>query len=214
MRYDAVFFDFDGTVADTLQNITDAVNHTMLHFGMQAFSAETLKGHLGWGVDYLMRTLVPSISEAEIKEILKYYRPYYAQHATENVFPYPGTLPMMERLRREGMKLAIVSNKPDSAMQPVAKQYFHSQVSLAIGEVPGIVRKPAPDMLIYTADQLQVELSRCVYVGDTEVDLQTARNTGIDCVCVTWGFRTREELLRAGADRIAENMEELIQLIT
>ena len=213
MKYAAVFFDFDGTVADTLRNITNAVNHTMRHFGRQEFSAETLKSHLGWGVDYLMRHLIPTISEDEVKEILRYYRVYYAQHATEDVCPYPEILPMLEELHRRGLPLAIVSNKPDSAMQPVAKKYFSDYISLAIGEVPGIARKPAPDMLVYTAKELGVDLSRCLYVGDTEVDIETARNTGIDCVCVTWGFRTREELLRAGADVIVDSTEELLALL-
>lgn len=214
MNYDAVFFDLDGTVADTLQNITDALNHTMRHFGRREFAARTVKPHLGWGVDYLMRKLSPDLTEEEVKAMLRHYRPYYAAHTTDNVHPYPGILPLMERLQRAGLKLAIISNKPDAAVQPFAEGAFHGLISFAMGELQGIARKPAPDMLIFAAEKLGVELSRCLYVGDTEVDIQTAKNTGIDCVCVTWGFRTREELLRAGAEQIVDNTEELIQTIT
>ncbi len=213
MRYEAVFFDLDGTVIDTLQNITDAINHTMRHFGLRTFSREELKPHLGWGVDYLMRKLIPDLSEAQIARILDYYRPYYAEHTTENTPLYPGILPMMQRLRQEGLPLALISNKPDSAVQPLMDLYFRDLLSFTIGERPGIARKPAPDMLRLAAETLHVELSRCLYVGDTEVDIQTAENTGIDCICVTWGFRSREALVRAGAVRIADSTEELLRLI-
>ena len=213
MRYSAILFDLDGTVADTLQNITDAVNHTMRHFGRHEFAAETLKPHLGWGVDYLMRKLSPGISEEQIAEILRYYRPYYALHTTEKVVPYPGVMQLLERLHDAGCPLAIVSNKPDSAVQPLMERYFRGPVSLAVGELPGVARKPEPDMLVHTAAALNVELSRCLYVGDTEVDIQTAANTGIDCVCVTWGFRTREELLAAGARHIVSSPEELLRFL-
>ena len=213
MRYDAVFFDLDGTVADTLQNITDALNHTMRCFGRREFAQEAVKPNLGWGVDYLVRKLSPDIPEEEIEEILRHYRPYYAEHTTDNVRPYPGILPLMEQLQRAGLKLALISNKPDAAVQPLMERYFRGLLDYAVGEQAGVARKPAPDMLEIAADKLGVELSRCLYVSDTEVDLQTARNTGIDCVCVTWGFRTREELLRAGADQIIDAPEELLPLI-
>lgn len=213
MKYAAVFFDLDGTVADTLQNITDALNHTMRHFGRKEFAPGTVKPHLGYGVDYLMGKLFPGIAQEEIDEIQRYYRPYYAQHTTDNVVPYPGIVPMMERLQREGLKLAIISNKPDSAVQPYAESMFRGVISLAMGEIAGITRKPAPDMLACAANRLSVKLSDCLYVGDTEVDVQTARNTGIDCICVTWGFRTREELVRAGAVQIVDTVDELLRRI-
>ena len=213
MRYSAVLFDLDGTVVDTLQNITDAVNHTMRHFGRREFSPAILKPHLGWGVDHLMRKLSPEISEEQIKEILSFYRPYYAKHTTDKVFPYPGIMPMLEQLHRAGLPLAIVSNKPASAVQPLMERWFRGLISLAIGERSDLARKPEPDMLAYAAQALNTELSRCLYVGDTEVDIRTARNTGIDCICVTWGFRTREELTLAGAERIVDSPEELSSLI-
>ena len=213
-NYHAVFFDLDGTVVDTLQNITGVVNHTMRHFGLPTFSPELVKPHLGWGVDHLMRQLLPELSEAKIGEILAYYRPYYALHTTDDAAPYPGILPMLERLRQAGLTLAIISNKPDAAVQPLARRYFPGLISLSVGELPNIPRKPAPDMLLRAAQQLDVELSRCLYVGDTEVDIQTARNTGVDCLCVTWGFRTKEQLLRAGASQIVDSPEALVRQIS
>ena len=213
MKYAAVFFDLDGTVADTLQNITNALNHTTHHFGRKEFEPGTVKPLLGNGVDYLMRRLFPEITAAELEELLGFYRPYYAQHTTDGVVPYAGILPMMERLQRSGLKLAIISNKPDAAVQPFAAGVFRGVISYAVGELSGIARKPAPDMLVYAANKLGLELSDCVYVGDTEVDIQTAQNAGIDCICVTWGFRTREELLRAGAVRLADSPEELLRIL-
>ena len=207
MKYDAVFFDLDGTVADTLQNITDALNHTMRHFGRREFAPETVKPHLGWGVDYLLRKLSPDLSEAEVGELLRYYRPWYAQHTTDNVLPYPGILPMMERLRDAGLKLAVISNKPDAAVQPLMELHFRGLLRYSVGEQAGVARKPAPDMLIRAAELLEVDLSRCLYVGDTEVDIETARNAGIDCLCVTWGFRTRQQLEAAGARAITDRPE-------
>jgi phosphoglycolate phosphatase len=213
MKYDAVFFDLDGTVADTLQNITDALNHTMRHFGRREFAPETVKPHLGWGVDYLMRKLSPEIPEAELDAMLRHYRPYYAAHTTDKVVPYDGILPMMEELRRAGLRLAVISNKPDAAVQPLMERYFRGLLGYSIGEQAGIARKPAPDMLALAAEALKVELSRCLYVGDTEVDIQTARNAGIDCLCVTWGFRSRQQLEAAGAKAITDRPEGIVSYV-
>ena len=213
MRYEAVFFDLDGTVIDTLQNITDAINHTMRHFGLRTFSGEELKPHLGWGVDYLMRKLIPDLSEAQIAQILEYYRPYYAKHTTENTPLYPGILPMMRRLKQQGLPLALISNKPDSAVQPLMDLYFRDLLSFTIGEQPGIARKPAPDMLRLAAETLNVELSRCLYVGDTEVDIQTAENMDVPCISVAWGSRSEDFLRNHGAKEIIRKTAELTTVI-
>ena len=120
---------------------------------------------------------------------------------------------MMARLKAEGLPLAILSNKPDAAVQPLVERYFSDLVSLAVGELEGVRRKPHPDMVEAAARQLNVPLSRCLYVGDTEVDIDTAKNAGIDCACVTWGFRTRDQLRRAGATVIVDTPEELEEII-
>ena len=213
MKYSAILFDLDGTVADTLHNITAAVNHTMEHFGMKPFSPARLRPHLGWGVDYLLAALMPELTDQQLREIMAYYRPYYASHTTDQVVPYPGIHDTLLRLRKAGLKLAIISNKPDAALQPIVAAFFRDTISLSMGEVHDVPRKPAPDMLIQAARKLEVPLEGCLYVGDTQVDIQTAENTGIDCLCVTWGFRTRQELEAAGAKHIADSPEDLLDFV-
>ena len=209
MKYSAIFFDLDGTVVDSLQDIVDAVNHTMDRFGLPRHTPDALKPHLGWGVGHLMRAILPDFSQTRVDEVLDHYRPYYARHAGDKSRPFDGILPMMERLKDDGLLLAILSNKPDAAVQPLARQYFSGLVSLAVGELEGVRRKPHPDMVEAAARQLNVPLKRCLYVGDTEVDIDTAKNAGIECACVTWGFRTREQLKKAGATIIVDTPEEL-----
>ena len=210
MKYDAVFFDLDGTVVDTLQDIADAVNHAMRHFALPEFTPQQLKPKLGWGVDTLMKSILPAdMTDDERAGIVAFYRPYYAVHSGDKSRPFDGILPMMDRLRAVGLKLAILSNKPDDAVQPIARRFFTGIVELAVGERSDVRRKPAPDMLKAAAEAMGVDLKRCLYVGDTEVDIETARNAGIDCVCVTWGFRNREELMRAGATVIVDTPEAL-----
>ena len=120
---------------------------------------------------------------------------------------------MLERLKADGLALAILSNKPDAAVQPLARAYFSGLVDLSAGEREGVRRKPEPDMLRLAADALGVPLCRCLYVGDSEVDVDTAANAGIDCVCVSWGFRSRRQLLEAGAGAIIDTPWELVGIV-
>ena len=212
MKYDAIFFDLDGTVIDSLQDIADAVNHTMCHFGLKQWTAEALKPHLGWGVGTLMKRILPEATEARREEILAFYRPYYAVHAGDKSRPFEGVVPMLERLHGDGLPLAILSNKPDAAVQPLARTWFAGLMDLVAGETEAVRRKPEPDMLQAAADALGVDLARCLYVGDSEVDIDTARNAGIDCVCVSWGFRSREQLRAAGAGVIIDTPWELVEI--
>ena len=213
MKYDAIFFDLDGTVVDSLQDIVAVVNHTMRHFNLPERTTDALVPHLGWGVGNLIRKILPGLSEARTEEILAHYRAYYALHAGDQSRPFEGILPMMARLKADGLVLALLSNKPDAAVQPLVERYFSGLVSLAVGELEGVRRKPHPDMVEAAARQLNVPLSRCLYVGDTEVDIDTAKNAGIDCACVTWGFRTRDQLRRAGATVIVDTPEALAEYI-
>ncbi len=213
MNYDAILFDLDGTVIDSLQDIVDAVNYTMRHFGLPECDAGTLKPHLGWGVGTLMKRWLPHLTDAQRDEVLAFYKPYYAAHAGDKSRPFPGIDDMLRRLRADGLALAIVSNKPDAAVRLLARDWFSDTIGLAVGEVEGVRRKPHPDMLQGAADRLGVRLDRCLYVGDSEVDIETARNANIDCVCVSWGFRTRQQLAQAGARVIIDDPEELTAFV-
>ena len=213
MKYDAIFFDLDGTVADSLQDIVDAINHTMRHFHLPEHTTGQLRPKLGWGVGHVMQTLFPDASEARIQELLAHYKPYYAEHAADKTKPFDGIPETLRRLRDMGLPLAIISNKPDSAVRPIARRFFEDLVDLSVGELDGVRRKPSPDMLQSAADRLGVALQRCLYVGDTQVDIDTGINAGIDCVCVTWGFRTREELVQAGAQYIIDRPEQLVEFV-
>ena len=214
MRYDAILFDFDGTVADSLPDIVYSLNVAMRQYGLPEYEEATVAPMLGYGAHVLMRKAVPAGTPEETAEALyRAYVSYYAEHANDRTVPYPGILPMMRRLREDGLKLAVISNKPDAAVQPGAAKLFPGLLSLAVGERPEVRRKPWPDMVETAARDLGVELTRCLYVGDTEVDVDTARNAGIDCVCVTWGFRTREELKAAGGTVIIDSPEELVSFV-
>ena len=142
MRYDAVFFDLDGTVVDSLQDIVDAVNHTMRHFRLPEHTPDALKPHLGWGVGHLMRAILPDRTEAQVSAALDHYRPYYAAHAGDQSRPFDGILPMLRRLKGAGLVLAILSNKPDAAVQPLARRFFADVISLAVGELETCAPSP------------------------------------------------------------------------
>ncbi len=214
MKYDAILFDMDGTVVDSLADITHAVNHAMQHFGLPERSSAEVMASLGNGARYLLHAFLPADTpEGLLDEMLAYYQPYYAAHTGDRTRPYDGILPMMERLRAMGLRLAIISNKPDAAVQPLVRTYFAELVALAVGERPGVRRKPAPDMIDAAAAEMGVDKSRCLYVGDSEVDVETARSAGIGCISVTWGFRSRAQLLQAGAETIIDRPDELPELV-
>lgn len=214
MKYDAILFDYDGTVADSLPDIVCSLNVALRQYGLPEHEAEAVMPMLGNGAQVLMEKSTPAGTPDELKAALhKAYVTYYAAHANDHTVPFPGILPMLRRLRERGLKLAVISNKPDAVVQPGAAKLFPGLLSLAVGERPEVRRKPWPDMVDSAARALGVSLERCLYVGDTEVDIETARNAGIDCVCVTWGFRSREELKAAGGTVIIDRPETLADYI-
>ena len=210
MRYKAVLFDMDGTVLDTLGDLTNAVNHVLALYGMPERTLREVAGFLGNGAAYLLSRAIPEGTTEETRaEMLKVYQPWYDSHCAILTAPYPGILPLMEALRDAGVKQAVISNKQDSAVRRLAEEHFPGLLEVAVGESATVRRKPNPDAVLAALREMDVAREDAVYIGDTEVDLRTAENAGLACAAVGWGFRTEEQLLAAGAGRVFHSAEEL-----
>ena len=210
MRYKAVLFDMDGTVLNTVGDLTAAVNHTLGVFGMPERSEDEIKSFLGNGAKRLLTLSAPEgTSETQIDTMLLDYMPYYNAHCKELTAPYDGIIPLIEALKEAGARIAVISNKQDEAVKPLAEEFFPGLLEFAIGESASVRRKPNPDSVLAAAEFFGTELSQTIYIGDTEVDIQTAKNAGMDCAAVCWGFRSEQELIEAGAQMLFKTPAEL-----
>ena len=215
MQYRYVFFDMDGTLLDTLDDLRDSVNTVLSRYGLAPISRYEAAHFLGNGAKHLVHcSLKEQVTPEQEEEILEEYKAWYQDHCRIKTAPYPGVMDLLARLKAAGCRMAVVSNKPDPAVRELNEFFFGGLIETAIGEKTGIRRKPAPDTLLEAMRLLEADRKECVYIGDTEVDLQTAENAGLNCICVAWGFRSIEELQAAGADAIVGNAEELEELIT
>lgn len=214
MKYKAIIWDLDGTLLDTLQDLTDAVNHSLEKYGLPVRTKEEIRAIVGRGIRHLVENAVPAGTDpATTDTVFGEFCTYYAAHSADTTAPYGGIPAMLAVLSRAGIKMAIVSNKADFAVQDLAKKYFGEEITLAVGAREDMPKKPAPDMVEYALSRLGVSKSEAAYVGDSEVDVLTARNTGMDCLAVCWGFRSPETLRDAGAERIFSTPEELMDAI-
>lgn len=204
-----VIFDLDGTLLDTLEDLHAAVNHTMAQFGCPPRTLEEVRRFVGNGVDQLVRLSLPGTDrDPSLDEVIAAYRSYYNAHCREKTGPYAGIPEALSALAAE-YPLAVVSNKPDAAVKPLCREYFGS--IFALGERQETPRKPAPEMLWQAMAAIGVET--CIYVGDSEVDILTAKNAGVPCLSVTWGFRDEEDLRSAGAQFYCRTPADLPQVL-
>lgn len=202
-----IIFDLDGTLLDSLQDLCNAVNHTLAQFGYPLRTLEEVRTFVGTGARNLVRYSLPAGSTEEtVDTVLAAYQVYYAQHSTDLTRPYPGILEALEEIRKD-YPIAVASNKPDIAVKPLCKQFFGD--IYAVGETADCPRKPAPDMILRTMERLGCDA--CVYVGDSEVDVITAKAAGVPCLSVLWGFRDKPCLERAGAEHFCDNAASLPQ---
>lgn len=216
LRYDAIIFDLDGTLLDTLDDLMNAVNYALTEMGFFTRSREEVQAFVGNGVAKLMERAVPyGTSPEDVARALDIFKAYYALHSRDKTAPYPGILETLEALRAKGCRLAVVSNKFDAAVKALAEDFFPGLMDLAAGEneAGGVPKKPDATMVLQTLAALGVAPDRAVYVGDSDVDLQTAKNAGLPCISVTWGFRDREFLLAHGADTLIDRPGELLERI-
>lgn len=203
MKY-GILFDLDGTLLDTLEDLTDATNYALAQFGCPERSLDYIRSVIGNGALRQITLALPQENAPDPQEVLKVYKAYYNTHCNVKTRPYPGIPEALAELAKK-YPVGIVTNKPHSAAAPLCQAHFPG--IYALGEAPGCARKPAPDMVRKAMADLGVD--RCVYVGDSEVDILTASNAAVPCLTVTWGLRTRQQLEAAGAQHFCDDAKDL-----
>ena len=218
-----IIFDLDGTLMNTLDDLHDSVSYALRQAGLAPNPKQDTRRYLGNGVRNLVNRSVeqacPTADEALKERVFEIFRAYYVAHSMDKTAPYEGIPEMLKECKKRGFFTAIVSNKLDPAVKDLHKAFFADSIDVAIGETPTVKRKPAPDMVDEAIRQLSllhgrsIENSECVYVGDSEVDLQTAKNSDLPCIAVSWGFRDRDYLVEQGAKTIIDCPDELFEHI-
>lgn len=213
-RFNTVIFDLDGTLLNTLEDLTDAVNYALRQCGMRERTIEEVRRFVGNGIRKLMQRAVENGEEnPDFDKAFSLFQEYYKEHCNDKTGLYPGIEELLHTLKSRGYHLAIVSNKADFGVKELWNIYFADTVEAAIGEREGIARKPAKDTVVQALKELKVSAGQAVYVGDSDVDIKTAENAGLPCISVTWGFRDREFLSEHGAAYYAKDTDELLKLI-
>ena len=205
----ALIFDLDGTLLNTIADLHQSTNYALRMFGYPERSLEEVNSFVGNGLAMLIRKAVPAgTPEETVQSVLKEMKSHYAEHYHDLTVPYPGIMDLLEACKDKGIPMAIVSNKADPFVKKLRSLFFDDLITVALGESEEMLRKPAPDMVYYALEQLGADPKDAYYVGDSEVDVLTAKNAGLPCLAVTWGFRSEEDLIVAGAtDLIREPME-------
>ena len=204
-----ILFDLDGTLLDTLTDLCDSVNYILRKYGCPERHLKEVRSIVGYGVRNLVHNALPNDGRLLDEEtIIADYREYYTVHSLDKTCPYDGILDALEELKRK-YTLAVVSNKPDNMVKPLCRRFFDG--IYALGEQPEIPRKPAPDMIRKAMEDIGVE--RCIYVGDSDVDILTARNAGVPCLSVLWGFRGRDYLEEIGGKYFCSDPRQLPEII-
>lgn len=204
-------FDLDGTLLDTLQDLTDSTNYALLQYGMPTRSRDEIRTFVGNGVRLLIERAVPSgTRDCDTIKVFETFRQHYLLHSLDSTQPYPGIPELLAQLKNSGKKIAIVSNKLQSGVDELHHRFFADYVDVAIGEKIGIARKPSPEMVFEALRRLGSTPEESIYIGDSEVDLQTAHNAALPCICVLWGFRDKDFLLTHGAIRFAQSPEDIL----
>lgn len=214
MKYKAIIFDLDGTLTDTIVDLKESTNYALREMGWPERTLEEIKQFVGNGVRRLMEQATPSnINELEFEECFAIFQEHYIDHCQDHTDLYPGIKELLETLKEKGYKMAIVSNKMQAGVNELQKRFFKGIIDVAIGEKRGVRRKPFPDMVNIALEKLEVKAEETIYVGDSEVDMATARNAGIPCISVLWGFRDRDFLREIGAFQMVETPQEILELV-
>lgn len=214
MKYKLVIFDLDGTILDTLEDLKISVNFALKNNALPERTLEEVRRFVGNGIRLLIERAVPENTDPAVTDkVFSDFKEHYAVHSMDNTKPYDGINSLLESIRKENVKTAVVSNKADFAVQKLIKLLFDGKFDFVLGERADINKKPAPDMVNAAIKHCGVLPEESVYVGDSEVDIETAKNSGIDCIIVDWGFREREFLIKNGAEKIVSSTQELFSVL-
>ncbi len=209
-----VVFDMDGTVLNTLEDLAGSMNYSLKAVGMPERTVDEFRRFVGNGAREALRKALPEGTSTDIlDEMFPIFKEHYDEHCLDKTGPYEGILDLMKELKKRGYRMAIVSNKIDSAVKELNKKFFGDLIDVAIGEQPGVNRKPAPDMVETALKELGSTKEESVYVGDSEVDYLTAKNSGLPCISVLWGFRDKEYLIEQGAYCFADAPADIVDMI-
>ncbi len=214
MKYKAVIFDLDGTLLDTLDDLTYAVNLVMTSRGLPVHTAEEVRGFVGDGASKLIERSMPEgTTSAEVAAATQEYKTAYSENMLRTSGPYPGISELIASLHDGGRRVAVVSNKYATSTESLCRRFF-PEIDAVMGEAEerGIRRKPAPDMLLAVIHELGLDPSEIIYSGDSEVDIMTSEAAGVPCISVTWGFKSREFLESHGARYIADTPSDIIRI--
>lgn len=213
MSYKTIIFDLDGTLLDTLVDLTNSVNYTLSYYHKPNRTIEEIRNFVGNGVRILLKRSFPTpLTESFLNEALEVFRSHYSVHLNDHTKMYEGLEPVLIKLSDQNKQLAIVSNKLDNAVKQLNLQYFSSYIPLAIG-TPSNYKKPHPYCVHQVMEHYHSIAEETIYVGDSEVDIQTAHNAGLKCIGVSWGFRGHDFLKEHGADFIVDTPEHLLTLL-
>lgn len=215
LTHSTILFDMDGTIFDTLLDTAAAVNHVCRHYGLPERTIEQVSAGMGRGVSNLVKASLPEGFSASASEVLEVYREFYDEHYLDNSRPYDGIIELLTALKAAGAKTAVISNKVHEYTQKIVDELYNGYIDVCIGETPGVPLKPDPAPVRLALERLGASAESAVYVGDTEVDMQTARNSGIACITCAWGLRGREFLLENGADpkHLADTPADVLRIL-
>lgn len=213
-KYDLVIFDLDGTILNTIEDLTDSLNAVLDQYQYPRRTLSEVRGFVGNGIRLLIQRALPEEAMEETVDLLyQDFIRYYQKHCMEKTKPYEGITELLQQLKDQGYRSAVISNKADPAVKALCDRYFEGLFDLVAGERPGIPRKPAPDSVHQILDSLQVSKERAVYIGDSDVDIATSRNVGLDSIIVTWGFKDPDFLKEMGAECLVTSPKEIGDLI-
>ncbi len=214
MKYKLAIFDLDGTVLNTLEDLCDSVNFSLKTHNLPERSLSEIRAFVGNGIRRLIDLAVPENTDVQVTDsVFEAFKTHYKEHSCDKTKPYDGIIELLSALRKRGIYTAVVSNKADFAVKDLVERYYDGLFSYSSGEKEGIPRKPDPDMVCNAIEFFGVTSEDAVYSGDSEVDIMTAKNSGIDSIIVTWGFRDKEILINSGAKILADDINTLKNML-